>query len=125
MQRLGEAWQRAGATDKAHRLLRRAWMEGNFTRREERALYKRHRRLLRQAEHAARLDRLLWEGRRLAAGRMLARVDPATRRLAVARIKVMSFAAGVAPPGSGSPRARSSSSLRRSLRCSIWRPWPP
>ncbi len=105
MQRLGEAWQRVGSSDKAVRLLRRAWVEGNFSRRDERTFYRRHRRVLRQAEHAARLDRLLWDGRRGAANRILRRVDPATRRLAVARIKVMSFAAGVDAAIARVPRA--------------------
>lgn len=95
MQRLGEAWQRTGAIAKSVQLLRRAWVVGNFARRNERAFFKRHRRILRHTEHTARLDRLIWEGRRRAASRMLPRVDPATRRLAIARIKVMSSAAGV------------------------------
>ena len=95
MLRLGEALSRSGARAEGVALVRRAWVEGNFNRRQEVRFYKRHRRDLRPTEHVARLDRLLWDRQRLAARRMLRRVDKATRKLAVARLKVMSFAAGV------------------------------
>lgn len=45
--------------------------------------------------HAARLDRLLWDGHKLSARRMLTQVDDGTRALALARLALQDQAAGV------------------------------
>lgn len=45
--------------------------------------------------HAARLDRLLWDGQKLSARRMLTLVDDDTRALALARLALQDQAAGV------------------------------
>ncbi|MFQ5783465.1 MAG: lytic transglycosylase domain-containing protein [Alphaproteobacteria bacterium] len=93
--RLAEAKLRDGDEAGATALLREAWVEGDFTAREERAFLKRHRKRLRLEDHVARLDRLIWDRRRRAAERMLRRVDAGHRALGVARIRLMMRAGGV------------------------------
>ncbi len=86
MARLGEALLAAGKRDKGEKVIRDAWINGNFTKRRERAFYKRHRRLLSVEAHQRRLDRLQWEGRYWPARRMLWKVGPEYRVLGVARL---------------------------------------
>ena len=93
--RLGEALLAIGGHDDGREMLRQTWIRDDLPRRIERALYRRHRRSLSQADHAARLDRLLWDRRRGAAHRMLSKVDPDHRRLGTARLALMEFAGGV------------------------------
>ncbi len=92
---LAEALLAAGEDAEAVDLLRRAWVEGDFTPADERAFFKRHRARLRPADHIARLDRLLWDHKRRAAQRMLRRVDAGHRALGIARLRLMVRAAGV------------------------------
>ena len=93
--RLAEAHLRAGNAETATTLLRAAWVGGDFTRDEEQAFLARHKKRLRREDHVARLDRLLWDGRRSAARRMLRRVEAGQRALGTARIRLMSGAGGV------------------------------
>ena len=93
--RLAEAYLRAGDDEKARSLVRGAWVDGDFTREQEYAFLARHRERLRREDHVARLDRLLWDDRRMPARRMLRRVDAGQRALAVARIRLMTGAGGV------------------------------
>ena len=93
--RLAEAQFRAGNDETATALVRDAWIGGNFTRDEEKAFLAKHRKRLRREDHAARLDRLLWDGRRSASRRMLRRVDSGQRALAEARLRLMFRAGGV------------------------------
>ncbi len=93
--RLAEAHFRAGNDETAMALVRDAWIGGNFTRDEEKAFLAKHRKRLRREDHAARLDRLLWDGRGSASRRMLRRVDAGQRALGDARIRLMFSAGGV------------------------------
>jgi soluble lytic murein transglycosylase len=93
--RLAQALLDSGETEKARTLLRETWVEGNFPRLRERYFLKRYRKFLRKADHAGRLDRLLWVGRTWEARRMLRRVDAGQRALAVARIRLRRFRGGV------------------------------
>lgn len=93
--RLAQALLDSGETEEARTLLRETWVEGNFPRLRERYFLKRYRKFLRKADHAGRLDRLLWVGRTWEARRMLRRVDAGQRALAVARIKLRRFQGGV------------------------------
>ena len=93
--RLAQALLDSGETDRARTLLRQTWIEGNFARLRERYFLKRYRKFLRKADHAGRLDRLLWAGRTWEARRMLRRVDAGQRALAVARIRLRRFRGGV------------------------------
>jgi len=85
MASLGEALLAAGRSE-AEKTIRDAWINGNFTKRRERAFYKRHRRLLGIDDHWRRLDRLLWEGRYWPVRRIMWKVKPDYRALAVARM---------------------------------------
>lgn len=84
--RLGAALLATGDAATGKAVLRDAWINGDFTKRRERAFYRRHRRLLTLEDHRRRLDRLLWEGRYWPARRMLWKVKPDYRALSVARL---------------------------------------
>ncbi len=95
MMRLAEARLATGDAGGAKELLRHAWVFGDFTRPRERRFFLRHRGALEPSDHVARLDRLLWDRRRGGAHRMLGRVDEDSRRLGMARLNLIGFAAGV------------------------------
>lgn len=86
--RLAEAWLATGETDKGEAALRDVWINGDFAKRRELAFYRRHRRQLTVDDHRQRLDRLLWDGRYWPARRMLWKVKPDYRALAVARLSL-------------------------------------
>ncbi len=86
MTRLAAAEDHAGRHDAADALIRRAWIEGDFSKADERSFYKLYRHRLTQADHWDRLDRLLWDGLESQAHSMLLRVDVGHRRLAEARM---------------------------------------
>jgi soluble lytic murein transglycosylase len=93
--RLGAAEQFMGETEKGLARIRGAWIEGDFSRAQSRAFYKRFRKILTPADHLARLDRLLWDGRHSAARRLLPLVDKSWQRLAQARIALRRRAGNV------------------------------
>ena len=93
--RLGAAEQVMGETGKGLARIRGAWIEGDFSRAQSRAFYKRFRKILTPADHLARLDRLLWDGRHSAARRLLPLVDKSWQRLAQARIALRRRAGNV------------------------------
>ena len=93
--RLAEALLRQGDNDKGSTLLRESWVEGNFSRQDERMLLRRHRQLLTQDVHAQRLDRLLWDRRRSDALRLLPQVPNELRTLGMARIGLIESAGNV------------------------------
>lgn len=93
--RLGEAYLALGHEAQGLATIRRGWVEGDFSRAEERTILARHGRQLRRDDHIARLDRLLWDGRRSAARRMLRRVGKDHSRLALARLALRLRAGGV------------------------------
>jgi peptidoglycan lytic transglycosylase len=70
--------------------LRAAWIGGDFSAGDERAVLGRFAKLLRPQDHEKRLDRLLWEGRSEAARRMLPLVPADYRPLAEARLQLAS-----------------------------------
>jgi len=92
---LAEAYIAAGDDQVAITLLRDAWVNYNFAYSEEKTFYARHRKRLTGDDHIARLDRLLWEGKRGAARRLRRRVDAGYWALAEARIALRAFAGGV------------------------------
>ena len=93
--RLAEAKINTGALEAGLSMLRKAWIEENFTRARERQLWRKHRKVFSQRDNIARLDRLIWERRRSTARRMLSRVGPAYRRVGLARIALMESAGNV------------------------------
>jgi soluble lytic murein transglycosylase len=72
----------------AEALIRKAWIEGDFSPREEQRFLQKYRQLLRGADHIARLDNLLWDYRRNSGKRMLPLVPDGYRRLAEARMRL-------------------------------------
>ena len=86
MMRLAEAMWQTGKQKDAEALIHRAWVEANFDVKAEQDFLKGYGRFVTQADHWARLDRLLWEGKNDQAQRMLKRVDANHQALAQARI---------------------------------------
>ncbi len=74
-----------GRTDEALTMLRKAWVEGDFNRRDEGWFYKSYRRYLSREDNEARLERLLWKGANWPVRRMFFRVNEDLRKLAEAR----------------------------------------
>jgi soluble lytic murein transglycosylase len=86
--RYAEALFDINQDEPAEALIRKAWVEGDFSPREEQRFLQKYRRLLSRADHIARLDNLLWDFRRNSAKRTLALVPDGYRRLAEARMRV-------------------------------------
>ncbi|MGI9420889.1 MAG: lytic transglycosylase domain-containing protein [Geminicoccaceae bacterium] len=93
--RLAEALLTAGSENEAVQQVRRAWIHGDFSAREEKVFVERHRRHIRPGDHSARLEQLLWDRNWRDAGRMLSRVSGAYGKLAKARLALQQQAAGV------------------------------
>lgn len=87
--REAEALLMLGKTKDAETKLRTIWVEGNFTKAEEKRFYKRHSKRITKADNVSRMERLVWEERYWPARRQIWRVGVATRKLAVARIWLM------------------------------------
>lgn len=75
-----------GGTEQAVKLVRARWVEASFTPDEEQAFLARYRSHLRQQDHKARIDRLLWDKQEAAVRRMLPFFDEAYDTLIEARI---------------------------------------
>ena len=95
MTRLGAALLASGEAANGRKVLREAWIAGNFTKVRERVFYKNFRHLLTRDDHQRRLDRLLWEGRYWPVRRMLWKVNPGYRALGNARIHLRRKAGNV------------------------------
>ena len=90
-----EALMAAGRAADATVQVREAWIEDDFGEGEEGLFLERFAAQLDGAAHAARLDRLLWDGRTDQARRMLPRVRPAERASAAVRLKLQQSAPDV------------------------------
>ncbi len=84
--RLALALRRAGETEQAATLARNFWRQRAMPEAQERAFLSRMATLLTMADHAARLDRMIWDGRLVDARRLFTLVDGDTRKVAEARI---------------------------------------
>jgi len=84
--RLSEALDRMGRETDALISARRAWVDGNLSLRDELEMWREFGTRFGAADHAQRLDRLLWDEQIEAARRMLPRVEADVRTLAEARI---------------------------------------
>ena len=93
--RYAEALFRIDQDEAARALIRRAWVQGDFSQREEQRFYDKYRRLLTTQDHIDRLDNLLWDYRRRPANRMLSRVPEGYRKLALARMRLQRHQNGV------------------------------
>lgn len=86
---LADAWRKSGRTEEGIASLRRVWIEEDIPKQEAKDFYRVYKTFLRPEDHIARLDRLLWDGRRHAARRMLRVVDADHRTLGEARLRLM------------------------------------
>jgi soluble lytic murein transglycosylase len=93
--RYAEALFRINQNEPAKALIRRAWVEGDFSPGEEQKFYNKYRRLLTTQDQIDRLDNLLWDARRRSASRMLARVPDGYRKLAIARLRLQRHQSGI------------------------------
>ena len=93
--RYAEALFQIDEDERAAALIRKAWVEGDFSDREEKRFLAKYRRILTRDDHSARLDNLLWDYRRRSANRMLALVPDGQRRLAQARMHLQRRGSGV------------------------------
>lgn len=84
--RLSEALERLGRVQEALAAARKAWVEGNLSLRDETDLWHEFGQKFSAADHAARLDRLIWDEQFEAARRMLPRVSSDVRALAEVRL---------------------------------------
>ena len=91
--RLAEARRLTGEPVLAAADARAAWTAGGLDPVSEATLLAEFAPVLTPADHAARLDRLLWRGETGAAGRMLPLVAPDVRAVAAARLALKSGAA--------------------------------
>lgn len=70
-------------------LIERAWLQGDFDANEERDILMRYGHMLTRGDHAARSERLLYEGKTSGAQRMMVLLAPAERALADTRIALI------------------------------------
>ena len=70
------------------------WVNADFNKLDERSFLQRYRGMLRQADHVARLDRLVWGGYRAEARRIYPLVPPEYRALAETRLALGAEEAG-------------------------------
>jgi soluble lytic murein transglycosylase len=89
------AFESSGRSADAREAARAAWRDTNFSEAEEREFLSRFRKYLTREDHAARLDRLIWDGRAFDARRTLRQVDADTQALANARLALRRLDAGV------------------------------
>jgi soluble lytic murein transglycosylase len=93
--RYAEALFRIHQDEPAKAMIRRAWVDGDFSPREEQKFYDKYHRLLTTQDEIDRLDNLLWDARRRSANRMLARVPEGYRELAIARLRLQRHQSGI------------------------------
>jgi len=82
----GAALIDAGRVNDGALWIRRAWREGEFSTEDEARILRVHGNRLREGDHVARLDMLLWDRKTQAATRTMAHVNPGYQALARARI---------------------------------------
>lgn len=87
--RHAEALLKSGFEEAATLALQAIWISGNFTKYQEKAFYRRHKKRLSKEGHLKRLDRLIWAERSWPAKRQYWRVTKDQRQLAIARIWLM------------------------------------
>ncbi|MFV3130158.1 transglycosylase SLT domain-containing protein [Niveispirillum sp. KHB5.9] len=93
--RYTDALMETGSSDKAITLIRDRYINGGFGVQEERDFRQRYVGLLRPADHAARLDQLLWAERVDEARRVMPLVDTGRQAVAEARIALAAQSPGV------------------------------
>jgi soluble lytic murein transglycosylase len=92
--RQAELWLDHGNADAGAALIRDVWINGDFSTFDEKSFLQRYHAYLRTADHVQRLDRLLWDGNRDEAKRMLPRVPQGEQALAEARLALAALEPG-------------------------------
>lgn len=95
IRQFARALTQGGEFARMEAMLRKAWVDLDFSAREEHDFRKDFRQFLTEDDNVARLDRLLWEGRTSAAERQARRLTEGMRYLAEARIALRQFSGGV------------------------------
>src|SRR5258707_12220090 len=98
MIRLGEALMATGRRDEGATLIRKGWIDYNFSPFDENQIVAAHGDLISAADQKARLDRLLARDDAAGANRQMRRVDGAAQRAAHVRLKITA--------GGSQPRAK-------------------
>ncbi len=93
--RLAQIWMSQGRQADATQLIRKTWIDGDFTAVEEKLMLQRYHDVLRGEDNARRLDRLIWDGQTEEAKRMLRHVGPETAALGQARLALAAMSPGV------------------------------
>ena len=86
--RYAEALSAAGERERALRVVREHWVSGTFTDAQHKRWLERYRGMLEPQHHAAKLDRLVWDGKAEEARRVFPLVPPERRTLADARLRI-------------------------------------
>lgn len=92
--RLADALMATGADDQVPLQVRQRWIDGGYGPAEEQEFLARFAGFLRPEDHAARLDRLIWDGQDVAARRMYPLVDDERQAVAEARLLLAAEARG-------------------------------
>ena len=92
--RQAQIWINGGRVDDGNARIRDVWINSDLTVFEEKTLLQRYHGVLREEDHVARLDRLLWDGKSDAARRMFPYVGADYRALAEARLKLAHLSKG-------------------------------
>ena len=91
----GEALLETGQREAGHAQIVDAWRTKTMRLSAQDDVLDAHAGLFSAADHAERVDMLLWAGQRTAASRLLPRLSEGERRLATARIRLATRSAGV------------------------------
>ncbi len=94
---LARAHYKLGNSGNGDKWLRLAWRESKLTRDRQKKLFSQYRKRLTKADHAARADHLIWQGRRHydKANALLSHMDRDNRALMTARLKLAQNGSGM------------------------------
>jgi len=94
---LARAHYKLGNNTSGDEWLKHAWRESKLTRDRQKEVFRKYRKRLTQADHAARADHLIWQGRRhyAKANALLPHMDSANRKLMAARLKLAQNGSGM------------------------------
>ena len=93
--RLAQIWMQSGRRADGERLIRQAWIGGDYSAIEEKFMLERYHDVLRGEDNTRRLDRLIWDHQTDEAKHMIKHVGPETAALAQARLGLAAMAPGV------------------------------
>lgn len=91
----GEALIALGQRDEGRAMIRDAWHNNQMRLSFQNDVLRNHGDMFDRADHAERVDFLIWAGQRTAASRLLSHLSENERRLATARIQLASRSRGV------------------------------